>query len=102
MNKRKLELLAAAVVSVTLIVGCGGGRFDRDSSAAGGGSGATGGGSGAAGGGSGAAGDIGTSLAALMAYMEGLIATDENGDPVDISSLTLAADDTTEALSISP
>ena len=87
MKKRKLELLAAAAVSGLLIVGCGG-RTDRDSSAAGGGSGASG--------------DIGTSVSALMAYMEGLIATDENGDPVDINGLTLATDDTAEPLPVNP
>lgn len=87
MNKRKLEMLAAAVLSATLVVACGG-RTDRDSPAAGGGSGT--------------AGDIGTSVSALIAYMEGLIATDENSDPVDTNSLTLAADDTAEPLPINP
>ena len=87
MNKRKLEMLAAAVLSATLIVACGG-RTDRDSPGAGSGSGASG--------------DIGTSVSALIAYMQGLIATDENSDPVDINSLTLATDDTAEALPINP
>ena len=87
MKKREIKLLAAAAVSSLLIIGCGG-RTDRDPSAAGGGPGA--------------AGDIGTSVSALIAYMEGLIATDENSDPVDINSLTLATDDTAEPLPINP
>ena len=41
--------------------------------------------------------DIGQSVAALLDYMQGLIAgTSETSDPVDINPLTLAVDDTAE------
>ena len=41
-------------------------------------------------------GDIATSLTALLNYVRGLIASDENGDPADINTTALAVDDSAE------
>lgn len=41
-------------------------------------------------------GDIANSLTALMNYVRGLIASDGNGDPVDINATALAVDDAAE------
>ncbi len=76
MNKPKSRLLAATVVAAALVSGCGGG----------------GGGSAEA-----SSSDISTSLSALLAYMNNLIATvGENGELVDVNALTLVVDDTAE------
>ena len=40
------------------------------------------------------------SVSALVAYLQGLIATSENSDLVDINGLELAADDTAEPTEI--
>ncbi len=42
-------------------------------------------------------GDIATNVASVVSYTDQLIATDENGDPVDINGLTLASDETSDA-----
>jgi hypothetical protein len=41
-------------------------------------------------------GDIATNVNSVGSYVNLLIATDENSDPVDISGLTLAADETSD------
>ena len=78
MNEPKSRLLAATLVAAALVSGCGGG----------------GGGGGNA---DASSTDISTSLSALLAYMNNLIATgDENGELVDVNALTLVVDDTAE------
>ena len=42
-------------------------------------------------------GDIAANVGSVVSYTDQLIATDENSDPVDVNSLTLAADDTSDA-----
>ena len=104
MNKIKLELLAAIVLSATLTVGCGGGQLRGTAATAGAtGSVADGGASSVATGGSSvAAPGIGASVSALLAYVQALLGNDPNGDPADINSVTLAVDDTAEPSPISP
>lgn len=46
-------------------------------------------------------GDIATNIGSVVSYTDQLIATDENSDPVDINGLTLAADETSDASTIS-
>ena len=70
------KVIHAAVLSAILLAGCGGG----------------GGGEGAA------APDIGQSVTALLDFMTNLIAGSENGDLVDVNALTLAVDDTGDAI----
>ncbi len=64
--------LLAAALSVSLLAGCGSGGGDGESTQARG---------------------IDQNVSDLIAYMKGLIATDENGEVVDINPLTLAVDD---------
>lgn len=42
-------------------------------------------------------GDIATNVASFVSYTDQLIATGENGEPVDINALTLASDETSDA-----
>ena len=64
--------LLAAALSVSLLAGCGSGGGDGESTQARG---------------------IDQNVSDLIAYMKGLIATDENSEVVDINPLTLAVDE---------
>lgn len=44
--------------------------------------------------------DIGTSVTALLAYINGLFMTSENSDPVNVNALTLAVDDAGEPAAV--
>ena len=81
-NSGSGKWLLAAALSVSLLAGCGSGGGD-DSSSGGGGQGAP-------------VSDISKNVSDLIAYMKGLIATDENGEVVDINPLTLAVDNAGE------
>ena len=67
--------LLAAALSVSLLAGCGSGGGDGESTQARG---------------------IDQNVSDLIAYMKGLIATDENSDVVDVNPLTLAVDNAGE------
>ena len=74
--------LLAAALSVSLLAGCGSGG-DGNGNGGGGGQGAP-------------VSDISKNVSDLIAYMKGLLVTDENGDAVDINPLTLAVDNAGE------
>ena len=81
-NTSSGKWLLAAALSVSLLAGCGSGGGD---------------GSGDGGGGQAAqASDISKNVSDLIAYMKGMLAVDENSEPVDINSLTLAVDNAGE------
>ena len=69
------KLVLAAALTLTLLAGCGSGGGDGESTQARG---------------------IDQNVSDLIAYMKGLIATDENSEVVDINPLTLAVDDAGE------
>ena len=77
-NTSSGKWLLAAALSVSLLAGCGSGGGDGGGS--GGGGDAT------------QASDISKNVSDLIAYMKGLLVTDENGEVVDINPLTLAVD----------
>ena len=70
--------LLAAALSVSLLAGCGSGGGDGN------------------GGEATQARGIDQNVSDLIAYMKGLIATDENSDVVDVNPLTLAVDNAGE------
>ncbi len=70
-NTSSGKWLLAAALSVSLLAGCGSGGGDGESTQARG---------------------IDQNVSDLIAYMKGLLATDENGEAVDINPLTLAVD----------
>ena len=76
-NTSSGKWLLAAALSVTLLAGCGSGGGDGSGDAT-------------------QASDISKNVSDLIAYMKGLLATDENGDAVDINPLTLAVDNAGE------
>ena len=76
--------LLAAALSVTLLAGCGsGGDGNGNGGGGGGGQGAP-------------VSDISKNVSDLIAYMKGMLAVDENSEPVDINPLTLAVDNAGE------
>ncbi|NML86522.1 hypothetical protein [Polaromonas sp.] len=88
MFKLNAKLLAGAALCAVLLAGCGG---DSDNNGNGGGFGMTkpppGGGE--------------QTINSVFEYIKNLIASnDENTDPIDINSLTLAADDTSESAAL--
>lgn len=89
MNTRTPKLLLAVTLAAALATGCGGGAV------------AAGGGAGSGSPGNTAPEDIGTSVSALLAYMTQLFAGDENDDPVDVNSVTLAVDDAADSSAVS-
>ena len=80
MIKVNTKLAAAAMLSAALLAGCGGG--------------------GGGGGGGGIGGAINpspsASASAVVDYTQSVIALGENTEPIDINSVTLATDDTSE------
>ena len=80
MIKVNTKLAAAAMLSAALLAGCGGGD---------------GGGGGVAGGGGGAI-NPSASASAVVDYIQSVIAVGENTEPIDINSVTLATDETSE------
>ena len=78
MIKVNTKLAAAAMLSAALLAGCGGGD-----------------GGGVAGGGGGAI-NPSASASAVVDYIQSVIAVGENTEPIDINSVTLATDDTSE------
>lgn len=78
MKKLAMRCVLASALAAGALAGCGG---DGDS----------GSGSGSAGSG------IGQNVSDLIAYMKALIATDENGDAVDVNALSLAVDESGDA-----
>ena len=78
MIKVNTKLAAAAMLSAALLAGCGGGD---------------GGGIGVGGGG---AINPSPSASAVVDYIQSVIALGENTEPIDINSVTLATDDTSE------
>ncbi len=81
MIKLNTKLAAVAGLSAALLTGCGGG----------------GGGGGSAGNGSGGGGGTQTiDSASVVGFLKQLFSNGENSDPIDINSLTLAADDTAD------
>ena len=74
-NKHSGKWLLAAALGVSLLAGCGSGGGDGESTQARG---------------------IDQNVSDLIAYMKGLIATDENSDVVDVNPLTLAVDNAGE------
>ena len=82
-NTSSGKWLLAAALSVSLLAGCGSGGGDDSSSSGGGGQGAP-------------VSDISKNVGDLIAYMKGLLVTDENSDAVDINPLTLAVDNAGE------
>ena len=78
MIKVNTKLAAAALLSAALLAGCGGG------------------GGGGGGGGVGVAIDPSASVSAVVDYIQSVIALGENTEPIDINSVTLATDDTSE------
>jgi predicted small secreted protein len=91
MQTINLKKPAALLLSAILLAGCGGGNRG------GGGAVDVGNGGGVNPPQAGAPDDIGASVAALLSYMERLIAGDENSDAVDINGVTLAVDDAAES-----
>ena len=88
MFKFNAKLLAGAALCAVLLAGCGG---DSDNNGNGGGFGMTkpppGGGE--------------QTITSVFEYIKNLIASnDENTDPIDINSLTLAADDTSDPVPV--
>ena len=81
MIKLNIKLAATATLTAALLAGCGG-----DS----GGGGVIGGSSG-----SGVASPSASAIE-VVNYLKTVIALDENSDPIDINSVTLATDDTSE------
>lgn len=79
----KLKLVLGVLVCAAFITGCGNGNNDSANNS---GNNST---------------DIGANVSALVAYVEGLIAKDGNSDLVDVNTLTLAQDETSEASAIS-
>jgi hypothetical protein len=79
MKKLAMRCVLATALCAGALAGCGG---DGDS------------GSGSAGSG------IGQNVSDLIAYVKGLIATDENSDPVDVNALSLAVDDAGDPASL--
>ena len=71
-NTGRGKWLLAAALSLSLLAGCGSGGGDGESTQARG---------------------IDQNVSDLIAYMKGLIATDENSEVVDINPLTLAVDE---------
>ena len=71
-NTSSGKWLLAAALSMSLLAGCGSGGGDGESTQARG---------------------IDQNVSDLIAYMKGLIATDENGEVIDINPLTLAVDE---------
>ncbi len=82
MKKLAMRCVLASALAAGALAGCGG---DGDS------------GTGSAGGGQSG---IGQNVNDLIAYMNALIATDENGDPVDVNALSLAVDDAGDAAAL--
>ena len=80
MIKLNTKLAAVAGLSAALLTGCGGGG---------------GGGGGSAGNGSGG-GTQTIDSASVVGFLQQLSSNGENSDPIDINSLTLAADDTAD------
>ena len=78
MIKVNTKLAAAAMLSAALLAGCGGGD-----------------GGGVAAGGGGAI-NPSASASAVVDYIQSVIAVGENTEPIDINSVTLATDDTSE------
>ena len=78
MIKVNTKLAAAAMLSAALLAGCGGGD-----------------GGGVAGGGGGAI-NPSASASAVVDYIQSVIALGENTEPIDINSVTLATDETSE------
>ena len=78
MIKVNTKLAASAMLSAALVAGCGGGD---------------GGGIGVGGGG---AINPSPSASAVVDYIQSVIALGENTEPIDINSVTLATDDTSE------
>ena len=76
MIKVNIKLAAAAMLAAALLAGCGGG-----------GGGAIGGG---------VAIDPSVSVSAVVDYIQSVIALGENTEPIDINSVTLATDETSE------
>ena len=74
MIKVNTKLAAAAMLSAALLAGCGGGG-------GGGGVGAI---------------DPSVSVSAVVDYIQSVIALGENTEPIDINSVTLATDETSE------
>ncbi len=87
MNTLNRGILPALVLATALVAGCGG---RTDGATAGGGANP----------GAGAPDDIGTSVPALLAFVNGLFAASENSDPVDINNLSLAVDDAAEPAAV--
>lgn len=78
MNKLNTRWLLAGVLSVGLLAGCGGGSNASTTPSA-------------------PLADISQSVSAVIDYIGNMIAIyTENSDPVDVSSITLAVDDTAE------
>ena len=86
MIKVNTKLAAAAMLSAALLAGCGGGD------------GGGGVGVGVGGGGSTQTQTIASN--SVVAFIQQLFTADENSDPIDINSLTLASDDTVEPSAI--
>jgi hypothetical protein len=79
LGKLNTRWLFTAVLSAAVFTGCGGGNTTAAVPAP----------------------DIAQSVAAVVSYINGLIAgTSETGDPVGINALTLAVDDTAEPSAI--
>lgn len=76
MKKLAMRCVLVSALAAGALAGCGG---DGDS------------GSGSAGSG------IGQNVSDLITYMKALIATDENGDAVDVNALSLAVDESGDA-----
>lgn len=96
MKKPDLKKLTAVLFAATVVVACGG----RSDALPGVGAGASPVPIGAPTADA-APDDIATSVTALLTYLRGLIASDENGDPVDINATALAVDDSAEPAAVS-
>ena len=87
MNTLNRGTLPALLLATVLVAGCGG---RTDNTAGGGGGNPV----------AGAPGDIGTSVTALLAFVNDLFSASENSDPIDVNTLSLAVDDAGEAAAV--
>ena len=90
MIKLNIKLAATAALTAALLAGCGG------DSGGGGGGGVGGGGGGTAGFDANGSALPSASAIEVVTYLNSVIALGENTEPIDINSVTLATDDTSE------